>query len=85
MDGDEIRLRGAAQPRERDGRGGGVPRPRRRAGRGRARGCATFAGVPHRLEEIATVDGVLYVNDSKATNVASAGRRIKSFARRRAR
>ena len=35
-------------------------------------GLETFAGVPHRLEEIATVGGVTYVNDSKATNVASA-------------
>ncbi len=33
-----------------------------------------FAGVPHRLEEVGRVDGVLYVNDSKATNVASAVR-----------
>jgi UDP-N-acetylmuramoylalanine--D-glutamate ligase len=41
----------------------------------------TFAGVPHRLEEVATVDGVLYVNDSKATNVASAVVGIESFAR----
>ena len=32
---------------------------------------ATFAGVEHRLEEAARHDGVLYVNDSKATNVAS--------------
>jgi UDP-N-acetylmuramoylalanine--D-glutamate ligase len=39
----------------------------------------TFAGVPHRLEEVATVDGVLYVNDSKATNVSSAARGIESF------
>jgi UDP-N-acetylmuramoylalanine--D-glutamate ligase len=31
----------------------------------------TFAGVEHRLEEVARRDGVLYVNDSKATNVAS--------------
>jgi UDP-N-acetylmuramoylalanine--D-glutamate ligase len=38
-----------------------------------------FAGVPHRLEEVATVDGVLYVNDSKATNVSSAVRGIESF------
>jgi UDP-N-acetylmuramoylalanine--D-glutamate ligase len=30
-----------------------------------------FAGVEHRLEEVATIDGVLYVNDSKATNVDS--------------
>jgi UDP-N-acetylmuramoylalanine--D-glutamate ligase len=39
----------------------------------------TFAGVPHRLEEVGTVGGVLYVNDSKATNVASARRAIESF------
>ena len=45
-----------------------------------ARGCATFAGVPHRLEEIGTVGGVSYVNDSKATNVASAEVGIRSFA-----
>jgi UDP-N-acetylmuramoylalanine--D-glutamate ligase len=34
-------------------------------------GLRSFAGVPHRLEEVATRDGVLFVNDSKATNVAS--------------
>lgn len=34
-------------------------------------GLRTFAGVPHRLEEVARREGVLYVNDSKATNVAS--------------
>jgi UDP-N-acetylmuramoylalanine--D-glutamate ligase len=39
----------------------------------------SFAGVPHRLEEVGTVGGVLYVNDSKATNVASAVRGIESF------
>jgi UDP-N-acetylmuramoylalanine--D-glutamate ligase len=39
----------------------------------------TFAGVAHRLEEVATVDGVLYVNDSKATNVSAAARGIESF------
>ena len=43
-------------------------------------GLRSFAGVPHRLEEIGTVDGVLYVNDSKATNVASAEVAINSFA-----
>jgi len=40
---------------------------------------AGFAGVPHRLEEVGTVDGVLYVNDSKATNVSSAVRGIEAF------
>jgi UDP-N-acetylmuramoylalanine--D-glutamate ligase len=40
----------------------------------------TFAGVPHRLEEVAEAGGVLYVNDSKATNVSAAARGIESFA-----
>ena len=44
-----------------------------------AEALRTFAGVPHRLEEVASVDGVLYVNDSKATNVASAARGIGAF------
>jgi UDP-N-acetylmuramoylalanine--D-glutamate ligase len=44
-----------------------------------ARALREFAGVPHRLEEVGTVDGVLYVNDSKATNVSSALRGIESF------
>jgi UDP-N-acetylmuramoylalanine--D-glutamate ligase len=34
-------------------------------------GLRSFAGVPHRLEQVASRDGVLFVNDSKATNVAS--------------
>ena len=40
---------------------------------------ANFAGVPHRLEEVAVRDGVTYVNDSKATNVASAAVALRSF------
>src|SRR5918998_535848 len=44
-----------------------------------AEGLRTFGGLAHRLEEVATVDGVLYVNDSKATNVASALVGIDSF------
>jgi UDP-N-acetylmuramoylalanine--D-glutamate ligase len=43
-------------------------------------GLRTFAGVEHRLEEVATVDGVLYVNDSKATNVDSTLVTLQSFA-----
>ncbi len=34
-------------------------------------GLQSFKGVAHRLEEVASREGVLYVNDSKATNVAS--------------
>ena len=37
-----------------------------------AEALRSFAGVPHRLEEVGSVGGVLYVNDSKATNVSSA-------------
>jgi UDP-N-acetylmuramoylalanine--D-glutamate ligase len=44
-------------------------------------GLATFAGVPHRLEQVAVVAGVAYVNDSKATNVASAEVGVRSFER----
>jgi UDP-N-acetylmuramoylalanine--D-glutamate ligase len=40
---------------------------------------ASFAGVAHRLEEVATRDGVLYVDDSKATNVAAAVVGLRSF------
>jgi UDP-N-acetylmuramoylalanine--D-glutamate ligase len=42
-------------------------------------GLRTFAGVPHRLEEVARIDGVLYVNDSKATNAAAAAAAVRSF------
>jgi UDP-N-acetylmuramoylalanine--D-glutamate ligase len=42
-------------------------------------GLRTFAGVPHRLELVATVDGVNYINDSKATNVASTIVALRSF------
>ncbi|MGH2979790.1 MAG: UDP-N-acetylmuramoyl-L-alanine--D-glutamate ligase, partial [Solirubrobacterales bacterium] len=38
-----------------------------------------FPGVPHRLETVVEVDGVLYVNDSKATNVSAAVRALESF------
>jgi UDP-N-acetylmuramoylalanine--D-glutamate ligase len=34
-------------------------------------GLRSFQGVRHRLEELATLQGVTFVNDSKATNVAS--------------
>jgi UDP-N-acetylmuramoylalanine--D-glutamate ligase len=44
-----------------------------------ARALRAFPGVPHRLEEVARRDGVLYVNDSKATNVASATVGIRAF------
>jgi UDP-N-acetylmuramoylalanine--D-glutamate ligase len=39
----------------------------------------TFRGVAHRLERVAELGGVLYVNDSKATNVAAAAAALRSF------
>jgi UDP-N-acetylmuramoylalanine--D-glutamate ligase len=42
-------------------------------------GLRSFAGVEHRLEEVGRHDGVLYVNDSKATNVDSTLVALASF------
>ncbi|MFN2467613.1 MAG: Mur ligase family protein [Gaiellaceae bacterium] len=39
-----------------------------------AKGLREFPGVPHRLELVAEIGGVRFVNDSKATNVAAARR-----------
>ncbi|HEY7895455.1 MAG TPA: UDP-N-acetylmuramoyl-L-alanine--D-glutamate ligase [Gemmatimonadaceae bacterium] len=36
-----------------------------------AGGLESFAALPHRLESVAEVRGVLWINDSKATNVSS--------------
>jgi UDP-N-acetylmuramoylalanine--D-glutamate ligase len=75
---EEIRLRGAHNIENAMGAAAaaiasGVP-PEAVAG-----ALRTFPGVPHRLEEVGSVSGVLYVNDSKATNVSSAARGIASF------
>ena len=37
-----------------------------------AEGLRTFPQVEHRLETVRVVEGVTYINDSKATNVDSA-------------
>jgi UDP-N-acetylmuramoylalanine--D-glutamate ligase len=42
-------------------------------------GLRSFAGVSHRLEQVAEIGGVRFVNDSKATNVASAMVGIGAF------
>jgi len=39
----------------------------------------TFPGVPHRLELVRELNGVRYVNDSKATNVAAALRALAAY------
>jgi UDP-N-acetylmuramoylalanine--D-glutamate ligase len=43
-------------------------------------GLRSFAGVSHRLEQVAEIGGVRFVNDSKATNVASATVGLRAFA-----
>jgi UDP-N-acetylmuramoylalanine--D-glutamate ligase len=45
-------------------------------------GLRSFPGVEHRLQEVALLDGVLYVNDSKATNLASTLVALEAFAGR---
>jgi UDP-N-acetylmuramoylalanine--D-glutamate ligase len=42
-------------------------------------GLKSFHNAPHRLELVATIDGVEYVNDSKATNVDSVFYALGSF------
>ena len=44
-----------------------------------ARPLAEFRGVPHRLETVAEIGGVRFVNDSKATNVDSALVALEAF------
>jgi UDP-N-acetylmuramoylalanine--D-glutamate ligase len=44
-----------------------------------AEGLRSFAGVAHRLEPVRELAGVLFVNDSKATNVTSATVGIRAF------
>ncbi len=42
-------------------------------------GLLGFSGVEHRLEPVATVEGVRYINDSKATNPESVLMALESF------
>ena len=43
------------------------------------RGLQTFESVEHRLELVRQIDGVKFINDSKATNVDSVWYALKSF------
>jgi UDP-N-acetylmuramoylalanine--D-glutamate ligase len=45
-----------------------------------ARAVAGFRGQEHVLERVATIAGVAYFNDSKATNVEAARRSLEAFA-----
>jgi UDP-N-acetylmuramoylalanine--D-glutamate ligase len=44
-----------------------------------AEALRTFPGVAHRLELVAEIGGVRYVNDSKATNTAAARRALTAY------
>ena len=44
-------------------------------------GLKTFPGLAHRMEEVGLRDGVLFVNDSKATNADSTEKALLSFRR----
>src|SRR5690606_31538640 len=39
----------------------------------------TFPGLPHRMEKVGETEGIIFINDSKATNQASAARALASF------
>jgi UDP-N-acetylmuramoylalanine--D-glutamate ligase len=43
------------------------------------RGLVNYPGLPHRMERIRELDGVLYVNDSKATNATSAAPALGAY------
>lgn len=47
------------------------------------RALENFEGVPHRLEYVATVNGVRWINDSKATNVNSTWYALESMPQER--
>jgi UDP-N-acetylmuramoylalanine--D-glutamate ligase len=75
----EPRIRGAhnrenAAAATRVARELGVPEP------AIAEALVSFPGVEHRLEPIAEIDGVRWVNDSKATNVPAAARALAAYA-----
>ena len=45
------------------------------------RALETFTGLPHRMERVATLNGVAWINDSKATNPESAAPALAAFPR----
>ncbi len=42
-------------------------------------GLRTFRGVEHRIEHVATINGIDYINDSKSTNIDSLRVALESF------
>jgi UDP-N-acetylmuramoylalanine--D-glutamate ligase len=45
------------------------------------RGMKTFPGLPHRQQRVGAINGVLFVNDSKATNADAASRALGCYDR----
>ncbi|MCD2314996.1 UDP-N-acetylmuramoyl-L-alanine--D-glutamate ligase [Sphingomonas sp. IC-11] len=45
------------------------------------RALETFRGLPHRMEKVREVNGVTFINDSKATNPESAAPALAAFSR----
>ena len=46
-----------------------------------AAGIRSFPGLPHRQQRVATVDGIPWINDSKATNADAAARALACYDR----
>lgn len=46
-----------------------------------AQAMTSFAGLPHRLERAGTIDGVRFINDSKATNANAAAQALAVYPR----
>ncbi len=46
-----------------------------------AHAMTTFAGLPHRLERAGTIEGVRFINDSKATNANAAAQALAVYPR----
>ncbi|WP_316860117.1 UDP-N-acetylmuramoyl-L-alanine--D-glutamate ligase [uncultured Cohaesibacter sp.] len=44
-----------------------------------AHGLKSFGGLEHRMEEVGAKDGLLFINDSKATNADAASRALAAF------
>ena len=40
---------------------------------------SSFSGVPHRLEKVAEINNIIYINDSKATNLDAVNVALQSF------
>ncbi|WP_342250591.1 UDP-N-acetylmuramoyl-L-alanine--D-glutamate ligase [Sphingomonas sp. OTU376] len=43
------------------------------------KGLESFPGLPHRMERVKTVNGVLFINDSKATNADSTAPALSAY------